>query len=342
MFTHRQVETMYACFHSHLGFSEGDRHLLVAPMTHAAGVIGMLFFPIGGTNYIMTKADPLAIMEAIEKHRITHLFLPPTVILMMLAEPAVKDYDYSSLKHFMFGAAPMPTSKLLEAVEVFGPVMTEIFGQVEAPCTITIKHPRDYIDEDGSINMPRARSAGRPSMFTQVAILDDDDKEVSSGERGEICARGNLVMPGYYKNPEASETTLQNGWLHTGDIGVQDEDGFITIVDRKKDMIISGGFNVYPNEVEQVLNQHPAVQDCAVIGVPDDKWGESVKGVVQLKPGETANAEELILFCKEKLGGVKAPKTIDIIEDLPRSPNGKVLKRELRKTYWEGRENSIV
>jgi acyl-CoA synthetase (AMP-forming)/AMP-acid ligase II len=175
----------------------------------------------------------------------------------------------------------------------------------------------------------------------RVEVMDDEGRLLPRGQRGEIVVRGGLVMKGYYKNPQATEEASTFGWHHTGDIGVIDEDGFVYIVDRKKDMIISGGFNVFPSEVEQVLWSHPAVQDCAVIGVPDEKWGEAVKAVVELKPGATAAADELIALAKDRLGGVKAPKSVDFVATLPRSPVGKVLKKDLRATYWTGHDRKI-
>ena len=178
-------------------------------------------------------------------------------------------------------------------------------------------------------------------MFNTVAILDDEGVEQPRGEAGEICVRGDLVTPGYYKNPEATADVRQFGWHHTGDIGVMSDDGYITIVDRKKDMIITGGFNVFPNEIEQVLSTHAAVQESAVIGVPDEKWGEAVKAIVQLKPGQTCSAEELIALVKQELGSVKAPKSVEFKEQLPRSPVGKVLKVELRKHYWESQARAV-
>ena len=260
---------------------------------------------------------------------------------MMLAQENVREFDCSSLQHFIVGAAPTSLEKLKEAVDVFGPVMTEAYGQVEAPAAVAMKAPWDYLDDNGEINDRRLRGIGRPGAFNQVAILDDNGKEVERGDAGEICIRGRLVTLGYYKNEEATAEARQFGWHHTGDVGVMDEDGYITIVDRKKDMIITGGFNVYPNEVEQVLSEHPAVQEAAVIGIPDEKWGEAVKAVVQLKPGEEASATDLITMVKERLGGVKAPKTVDIMDDLPRSAVGKVLKTELRKPYWEGQGRNV-
>ncbi|WP_455289390.1 AMP-binding enzyme [Cupriavidus necator] len=199
----------------------------------------------------------------------------------------------------------------------------------------------DYANPDGTINEARLQSIGRPCVFNTVVILNDEGEEVPTGEAGEICVRGDLVTPGYYKNPEATAEVRKHGWHHTGDVGIMSEDGYITIIDRKKDMIITGGFNVYPNEIEQVLTTHDAVQDCSVFGIPDDKWGEAVKAIVQLKPGKTCEAEELIELARERLGGVKAPKSIDFIEQLPRSPAGKVLKTELRKGYWQGKTRAV-
>jgi acyl-CoA synthetase (AMP-forming)/AMP-acid ligase II len=305
------------------------------------GVLGGMHFARGGTNVMMAAVSPEGILQAIQEHGVTHLFLPPTVLYMMLALDNVGDYDVSTLQHFIVGAAPTSLEKLKEAVKVFGPVMTEAYGQVEAPAAVAMKAPWDYVDEQGNINDQRLKGIGRPGAFNQVAILDDDGHEVPRGEAGEICLKGRLVTLGYYKNPEATAEARLFGWHHTGDVGVMDDDGYIMIVDRKKDMIITGGFNVYPNEVEQVLSEHPAVQESAVIGIPDEKWGEAVKACVQLKPGQAVTGEELIAMVKGKLGGVKAPKTVDIMDDLPRSAVGKVLKTELRKPYWEGADRNV-
>lgn len=338
---HRAIYTMYQNFFAHFNYHDNTSHLVVAPMTHSAGIIGGLHFARGGTNVVMSKAAPDLICNAIEKYSVTHLFLPPTVVYMMLALPDVGERDYSSLQHFLVGAAPTSVEKLKQAIAVFGPVMTEAFGQSEAPAAITAKAPWDYMDSDGNINESRLASIGRPCVNNKVAILDDDGNQQPRGTAGEICIQGDLVSKGYYKNPEATAEVRQFGWHHTGDVGVMDDDGFIRIVDRKKDMIITGGFNVFPNEVEQVLAGHASIQECAVIGVPDEKWGEAVKAVVQLKPNQSCDADELIALCKSELGGVKAPKTVSFVSDLPRSPNGKVLKTDLRKTFWEGQERAV-
>lgn len=341
LMNHEALETFAANYYAHFNFHENSVHLVVAPMTHSAGIMGCLHFMRGGTNVITKQVDALSIMQDIDEHKVTHLFLPPTLMYMMLAHEQVKAYDYSSLQHFIVGAAPTSVEKLKEAIEVFGPCMTEAYGQTEAPAAITLKAPWDYIDADGTINERRLAGIGRPAAFNQVKILGADGVEVPRGEPGEICVKGRLVTLGYLDNPEATAEAHRNGWLWTGDVGVMDNDGYIRIVDRSKDMIITGGFNVYPNEVEQVLMEHAAVQDVAVIGVPDDKWGEAVKGVVQLKPGKSIAAEMLIANAKEKLGSVKAPKSIDFMEELPKSAAGKVLKTELRKIYWQGKKRNV-
>ncbi|WNC73882.1 AMP-binding protein [Thalassotalea psychrophila] len=339
--SHKAIEAMFTNFYSHFNYYDNTCHLVVAPMTHSAGLIGALHFARGGKNVMMAAADPEGIMQVIEQQKITHFFLPPTVMYMMLAHENVGKYDYSSLQHFLVGAAPTSLTKLKEAIKVFGPVMTEAFGQSEAPAAICAKAPWDYMDSKGNIIDSRLASVGRPCVMNQVAIMDDDGNKLPKGQAGEICVKGNLVNPGYYKNEAATAEAQINGWLHTGDVGVMDDDGYITIVDRKKDMIITGGFNVFPNEIEQIISAHSAVQDCAVIGIPDEKWGEAVKAVVQLKPGHELTDVELATIVKQELGSVKTPKSIDFVSDLPRSPVGKVLKADIRKQYWGDKARAV-
>jgi len=339
--THTNIHTFYCNFYTHFNYHDDSCHLMVAPMTHTAGLTGCMHFARGGTNAIMSSTNPPDIADAMEKYKVTHLFLPPTVLYMMLALPDIRDRDYSALQHFLVGAAPTSLERLKEAISVFGPVMTEAFGQSEAPASITAKAPWDYLDKDGNINEARLHSIGRPCVNNTVTILSDEGEELPPGTAGEICLKGELVSPGYYKNPEATAEVREFGWHHTGDIGVMDSDGYITIVDRKKDMIITGGFNVFPNEIEQVVSTHPAVQECAVVGVPDEKWGEAVKAVVQLKPGQSCTGEELMALVKSELGSVKTPKSVDFIEQLPRSPVGKVLKVEIREGYWGGQARAV-
>ena len=337
MLTHLNFETMSASFLACMPIEEPPVYLVAAPMTHAAGVTAFPLMACGATNVILPKVEAGLILEAIDRFRVSHLFLPPTVIYMLLSHPKLKDYDYSSLKNFLYAAAPMSVDKLKQAIEVFGPVMTQTFGQAESPMICTFFGPREHLGVDDR----RLASCGRPTPFTQVAIMDDAGKLLPPEQPGEIVVRGNLVMKGYYKNPEATAEVSKFGWHHTGDVGYRDAEDYFYIVDRKKDMIISGGFNIYPSEIEQVLWSHPAVQDCAVIGVPDEKWGEAVKAIVEPKPGQNPTEAELIAYCKERLGGMKAPKSVEFIEQLPRSAVGKVLKKELRLKYWEGRSRVV-
>jgi acyl-CoA synthetase (AMP-forming)/AMP-acid ligase II len=339
--TNQSFETMVSCFLACMPCEVPPVHLVVAPLTHAAGAFALPLFTQGATQILMADVDPESIMHMIEQHKVTHLFLPPTVIYMMLAHPKVRDYDYSSLKYFLYCAAPMSADKLKQAIEVFGPVMVQSFGQAEAPMTCTFMSAQDHIDALKPGNEHRLLSCGKATPFVRLAIMDDEGNLQARNSDGEIVIRSSLVMAGYYNNAKATEESQAYGWHHTGDIGRIDDDGFVYIVDRKKDMIISGGFNVFPSEIEQVIWSHPAVQDCAVIGVPDNKWGEAVKAVIEAVPGQTVNEQAIIALCKEKLGSVKAPKTVEVWDKLPRSPVGKVLKKTIRKTFWEGYERAI-
>jgi acyl-CoA synthetase (AMP-forming)/AMP-acid ligase II len=263
------------------------------------------------------------------------------VIYRLLEMPGITQRNLSSLHYLMYGAAPMSVEKLRRAIEVFGPVMLQGYGQTEAPGSIAFLRPGDHFIDGKVAPDSRLSACGVPAVTNALAILDDQGQHLPPGQSGEICVRGDIVMKGYYKQPDKTAETIIDGWLHTGDVGHLDEEGYLHITDRKKDMIISGGFNVYPSEVEQVIWTHPTVLDCAVIGVPDDTWGEAVKAVVELKPGEKLEAEELITLCKEKLGSVKAPKSVDFVPALPRSLVGKVLKKDLRETYWRSTTRRI-
>ncbi len=341
MLSSLNLETMISTWNLSMPSPEPPVHLVVAPMTHAAGVLALTLMGLGASNIILKEFDALAVMQAIEEHKVSHLFLPPTAVYVMLAHPRVRDFDYSSLKYFIYAAAPMSVDKLKQAIEVFGPVMAQTFGQAEAPMVCTYFSPAEHTEALAGNQAGRLASCGRPTLMTPTEIMDDEGNILGPGQPGEIVVRGNMVMLGYYRNAEETEKVSRFGWHHTGDIGQKDEDGYIYIVDRLKDMIISGGFNVYPSEVERVIWSHAAVQDCAVVGVPDEKWGEAVKAVIELKPGASVAEDEIIALCKEKLGSVKSPKTVDFIEALPRSPVGKVLKRDLRQRYWQGQDRQV-
>jgi acyl-CoA synthetase (AMP-forming)/AMP-acid ligase II len=311
--------------------------LVVPPLTHAAGTIAILMMARGATIVIHDHFDAAAVAKAIERERVTHLYLPPTAIYMLLAYPALREHDFSSLEAFIYTSAPMSVSKLKQCLEIFGPVMVQFWGQTEAPIFCTALLQSDHVGADDK----RLSSCGRPMLLTPVEVMDDDGRLLSTGERGELVVRGNLVMTGYFKNKDATEEAARFGWHHTGDVGYKDEEGFVYIVDRKKDMIISGGFNVYPSEVEQVIMTVPSVQDCAVIGVPDEKWGESVTAVVQLKAGQSVDESELIAICKKELGSVKAPKAIEFWAELPKTNVGKTDKKRIRSGFWEGTGRTI-
>lgn len=314
-------------------------NLVAAPMTHAAGPLALASMALGGTVVVLPKFDPPAVVAAIEKHRVTYMFLPPTAIYMLLAEPSVRTADLSSLEYISYAGAPMSLDRLKEAIAVLGPVMNASFGQTEAPMCVTAMPPHEHLNAAGELAHPG--SCGRANLLSIVEIMDEEGNILPPGERGEIVVRGPLVMAGYYKNPEATAEVSTFGWHHTGDIGVRDEDGWFYVVDRKKDMIISGGFNIYPAEVEQAILAHPDVQDCAVIGVPDDKWGEAVVAVVEPRAGANIDTEALLATARDALGPVKTPKAIEVVAALPRSNAGKVLRAELRRERWTAAGRAI-
>lgn len=314
-------------------------NLLATPMTHGAGFTAFPLLGVGATQVVLHRAAAPDVLDAIERHRVTHLFLPPTVVYDMLADPSVRDRDFSSLRHLIYAAAPMSVDKLREALDVFGPVMTQVYGQAEAPLMCTFLGPDDHRIIDGDDR--RLWSCGRATTFTPVTVLNDLGDEMPTGQDGEIAVRGDLVMAGYYEDPEATAQVTSGPWHRTGDIGHLDDEGYVYVVDRKRDMIISGGFNIFPSEVEQAVWGHESVKDCAVVGAPHERWGEEVTAVVELKPGAQLTAEELIAFARQRLGSLKAPKRVEIWPELPRSAVGKVLRRTVRDHFWDGRQRAI-
>ena len=339
--TNRQYLTMSLAFNAHLAEPEPPRYLLATPMTHAAGVSAWPVIAEGGCVIMHDGVDAAEIFASIERHRVTRLFLPPTAIYTLLAHPDVRSTDFGSLRHFIYAAAPMSADKLVESMEVFGPVMTQTFGQAEAPMICTCMTPQDHLEAlQNPAKRGRLTSCGRPSLVTTVGIMDDAGNLLGPRAQGEIVVRGDLVMRGYWGDDAATTPPQPGGWHGTGDVGWQDEDGYLYIVDRKRDMIITGGFNVYPSEVERVIWSLPAVLDCAVIGVPDAKWGEAVTAVIELKDHEQLSAEAVITLCRAELGPVKTPKAV-LFRPLPRSSNGKVLRRALRDEYWADRARQV-
>jgi fatty-acyl-CoA synthase len=337
MLTGTNLETMTAIVLMSYPFDGRPVYLALAPLTHAAGVLCFPILALGGEIVVMRTPDVGEFLANIERHGVTHTFLPPTLIYMVLGDDRLEATDRSSLQCFWYGAAPMSAARLEESLRRIGPVMAQLFGQTEAPMMISTLPPRDHFHEDGTLATERLTSAGRPAPLVTVAIMGEDGSARARGERGEIVIRSSLVMAGYYRDPGATAAASAHGWHHTGDIGYIDDAGYLYIVDRAKDMVITGGFNVYSAEVEQALMAHEAVRDCAVIGLPDEKWGERVTAVVQLQPGVQVEGAQLIAFVKERLGSVKTPKQIEIWPDLPRSTVGKVLKTEIRSALTAAR-----
>ncbi|MAY87547.1 MAG: AMP-dependent acyl-CoA synthetase [Pseudooceanicola sp.] len=329
MLTGHNIEMMSALTLMGYPFADRPVYLAVAPLTHAAGVLCFPIMAKGGEIIIMKGPDLDRFLGLISAHRVTHTFLPPTVIYMLLDHPGLGRADLSSLQCFWYGAAPMSKVRLVEALERIGP-MGQLFGQTEAPMMISMMAPADHRTANGQIRTDKLGSAGRVAPLVHATIRDPEGRALPVGERGEICVKGPLVMSGYYKNPEATADTIRDGWLHTGDLGYLDAEGFLYIVDRAKDMIITGGFNVYSIEVEQALQSHPSVQDCAVIGLPDDKWGERLVCVVQPRPGHSVDEDAIRAHVKTLIGAVKSPKQVFIWDDLPRSKVGKVVKPEIK------------
>ncbi|MBZ5703266.1 MAG: AMP-binding protein [Acidobacteriia bacterium] len=338
MNTHRAIQTLVASWLAAMPYPAGQRpvNLAAAPLTHASGIMTLVTAVRAGAVVILPRLEPEPLLDAIEKYRITELYLPPTVIYVLLDLPGVNQRDYSSLRYFIYAAAPMSTEKLRRAIKTFGPVMMQGYGQTEAPGTISYLAPEEHFVNGEIAPDSRLSSCGRPYPLVRCAILDSENRPLPDGDVGEICVAGDILMKGYYKDPQKTAETIIDGWLHTGDVGFFDREGYLHITDRKKDMIITGGYNVFSAEVEGVVNSHPAVRDCAVIGVPDDKWGEAVKAVVELNAGSAVTAEEIIALCKQRLGSVKAPKSVDFVDKLPRNSAGKLSKRELRVKYLEG------
>lgn len=330
-------EALVDTFWRNMPCADAPVHLVAGPMTHAAGVLAFCAMAEGATNVILGKPRPEVILDAIETHRVTHLYLPPTAIYMLLDHPGVRKRDFSSLRYLLIAASPIAPARLREAMDVFGPVVCQCYGQAEAPMFLTFLSSRDLLEGPEE----RWSSCGRPTAAVELEIMGSHGELLGSGRKGELVARGDLTMPGYYGNADATAAITTEGWRRTGDIGFRDEQGFIYIVDRAKDMIITGGFNVFSVEVEQVILEHPAVLDCAVIGVPDPKWGEAVRAIVELKGGVALDESGIIGLVRHRLGPIHAPKKVEAWPSLPRSPAGKVLKADIRERYWRGRSRGV-
>lgn len=327
-----------------LHMQPGDRILHTAPMFHIADwcmCVGAAI--VAGSNYFLPSFDPLQVMQSVARHKIQKMLMVPTMINMVIHHPDLPKHDLDSLETVMYGASPMPEAVITRALEVLPHTrLCQAYGQTEAAPILTMLRPEHHTVDTQSPHRGKLKSAGQAVPGVELAILDSNNEPVALGEVGEVCARGPNVMLGYRNLKEQTAATLKQGWLHTGDGGRMDADGFLYIVDRVKDMIISGGENVYSAEVENALFQHPAVGQCAVIGVPDEKWGERVHAIVVLKQGAELDEKELIAHCKSTIAGYKCPRSITFREEpLPLSGAGKILKTELRKPFWEGQERNV-
>lgn len=339
--TNRGFETYIANHIATMGHGGRPNYLVVAPLTHAAGFMCFPMLARGGTIFITQGTDPRTVANAMQHHAITDLFVPPTLIYTMLADEAIRAMRFPALKCLLYGAAPMSVEKLREALLWLGPVLHQGFAQVEALMICTVLRPEDHFIHGEIAGSERLSSCGRPAPFVMMAVMGEDGALLPNGSIGEIVVRSGNVMLGYYKDPDSTAEASRFGWHHTGDLGFRDDEGFYHLVDRARDLIISGGYNIFPSEVEQVIWGHPAVQDCAVVGAPDPKWGEAVTAIVELKPGQSVDADELIALCRNRIGSLKAPKAVLFWAELPRSPVGKVLKRDIRDKLWAGQSRRI-
>jgi len=324
-----------------LDIKKDDSVALTSPVTHASGAMILPHFIRGAKVVILPGFDSKKLLETVEKERITTLYLVPTTIVMLLNDPDLKKYDLSSVKSIRYGASPIAPDVLRQAIDAFGNVFLQGYGLTEGSMPLTLLTKEDHILDGSEKKLKRLSSVGREVTVAKVRIMGEDGQLLPPGEIGEIVARSDQVMREYWKNPEATAEAFQGGWLHTRDMGYMDEDGYVFLVDRKGDMIVSGGFNVYPKEVEDVLYMHPAVLEAAVFGVPDPKWGETVKAAVALKKGMSATEEEVIEFCKNHLAGYKKPTSVDFIDALPKNDNGKILRKDLKEPYWQGKGRKI-
>ena len=320
---------------------ERPKFLMCTPLSHAGAAFFVPTIVKGGELVVLTKFDPAEVLRVIEEQKITATMLVPSMIYALMDHPDSHTRDLSSLETVYYGASAMNPVRLQEAIDRFGPIFAQYYGQSEAPMVITYLAKGDH-------DQKRLTSCGRPTLFARVALLGDDGNPVPQGEVGEICVAGPLLSGGYWKLPEATADTFSGGWMHTGDLAREDEDGFYYIVDRTKDMIVTGGFNVFPREVEDVIAEHPSVAQVCVIGTPDEKWGEAVTAVVVLRPGVDADAAavatmtaEIQSAVKERKGSVQSPKQVIVAESVPVTALGKPDKKAVRAQFWSGAERSV-
>jgi fatty-acyl-CoA synthase len=345
MLSHKNVTTHALGAIAEIHLTDGDVWLHVAPLFHLADAWATWAVTwVGGTHVLVREFDAKVVLETIEREKATLTNLIPTMLNLMVNHPEVGRFDYSSLRVLLSGGAPIAPEVVRKIVEIFKCDYIQTYGMTETSPYLTLSILKEHLKKLPSADQLRFKSkTGREFIGVELKVIDEQGKEIKKDEKevGEIIVKGDIVTKGYWKLPEETKKSVRDGWLYTGDMAVMDEEGYVTIVDRKKDMILTGGENVYSTEVENVLYMHPAILECAVVGIPDQKWGEAVKGFVVLKPGQEATEREIIQFCKERLAHYKAPKSIDFIGALPRTGSGKIHKKGLRDKYWEGYEKKV-
>ena len=319
-----------------------DVMLLVGPITHASGMFIQAMLFQGVTILLLDRFHPAELLQAIEKHRVTMTFMVPAMIHALLAEPSIRTRDLSSLRLLSYGAAPMSPARIKEAWAAFGPVLAQGYGAGETTGGVISLSIADHARAISGEKPQLLSACGRAFCESELQVLNDDGQPVQGDEIGEISVRGPDVFAGYWRAPEVTQAAFDaQGWLRTGDLARVDNEGYIYIVDRRKDMLVSGGFNIYPTEIEAVLAQHPAVYEVCVVGVPDEHWGEVVKAVVVLRQGAQASEQALIDFCKDRLADFKKPRSVDFVTELPKNSNGKLSRKDVRERYWQGRDRKV-
>lgn len=321
--------------------TEEDVILNTQALSHGAGFFVLPYFIKGATNVLIPEFKPSLVFETIEREKVTVLKLVPSMLYQLIESPERTQYDFSTLHSIIYGGSPIAVPRLIEAIQFFGKKLVQLYGQAEAPMCISILSKKDHIIEGTEDGIKRLSSAGKPCVNVEVRIVDESGKDVQPGEVGEVIVRGYHLMKGYWNLPEATAEVLKDGWVYTGDLGYFDSKGYIFLVDRKRDVIISGAFNIYPKEIEDVIITHPKVKEVAVIGVPDKKWGEAVKAIVVIKEGTQVLEQEIIDYCRDHMASLKKPKTVDFVKELPLNPYGKILKTSLREHYWKGFDRKI-
>lgn len=340
LYTHRRKLDNTRIKALEMGAKPGDRHIMVLPFFHIGGDSHVWpFFLVGGCNVILPirSFEPDVVLQAIQDEKATDIQIVPTQLKALLSHQNLQKFNLGSLDRIYYAASPMPVELLRKGIEIFGPIFSQGYGQTESGPQISSLPRKSHQVLDRPLEEQKVLSScGQPSLGVHVRVVDENNNDVESGKVGEIIAKSDSIMVEYWRRPEETSEAIVDGWLHTGDMGYYDEKGFIYIVDRKKDMIVTGGENVYSREVEEVLYRHPAIADVAVIGIPDPEWVERVHAVVALKSDATATEDELIAFCKEHVASYKAPKSVEFTESLPKNPQGKILKRKLAEKYRAG------